>query len=216
MHFATPALVALALAAVFAAEAHADVIYTRQLESTLYISNAGAIPPFPDQMRVLFGAGPKSLTPAQLVSTSLFDDSAFSAQTVGQTWTSTPASDPDFAAIASVITNGVEDNDYVGLEAHHGPGGADVAKSTVIGSEKGMFFFFGTTDLAGYTLSSISVTLDSFHVDENYAPNPLNPTDTGHRYVADYTLSFSNVPEPTSLACLGALAAPVLLRRRRK
>jgi hypothetical protein len=210
------ALAPLVLAIFPAALAHADVIYARQFQITEYLSNTLSSKPFPDHLKLTFGAGAKSLTPTVLLATSILDDSEVSAANVGRSWTSSAATDPDFASIAALLANGTEDKTYVAVEGYHGTDGADFFRGATIYFEGGFFAPRGTTDLAGYEISTITVTLDAFRIDENYAPNPANPTDTGWKYFVDYTLSFQTVPEPAALACLVSLVLPAVLRRPRR
>lgn len=140
----------------------------------------------------------------------LFEDLVLSTADAGATFVVSTASDPDFAAAAGYLTNGVDDS----VEVDWGPvGGASTGSYSGSGSTESSRFFGGAlgVDFAGYAIDSISMTLSNdFSVTPDFGANR-----TAIRGSIQVQVFGQVVPEPSPLVLL-ALGFGALASRRRR
>lgn len=140
----------------------------------------------------------------------LFEDLVLSTADAGATFVASTASDPDFAAAAGYLTNGVDD----GVEVDWGPvGGTSTGSYSGSGRPESFRFFGGDfgIDFAGYVIESISMTLSNdFSVTPDFVADRTAITGSIHVQVFGQI-----VPEPSPLVLL-ALGFGALASRRRR
>jgi hypothetical protein len=133
---------------------------------------------------------------------------------VGTTLEATAANDPDFVALAAILTNG---NDDTTRQLYEAVGGSPIPPEDQAES----FFFagLGATDLAGYTLDRITLTINALDFDQIGTPEePIT------NITFNWTIGFEGepvttnpIPAPPSVVLAGiagVLFAGRSLRRR--
>lgn len=151
--------------------------------------------------------------PVALNAPSIFDDILITIPSLGQTFSATASNESQFAAVATRLTNGVDEILWAGSRTgpnQTGGGGA----SGDLESVRFASLSNPAPDLAGFTLSSIDMRVNSM---TQTGPQTFswNATFTFH---GDSVISGNSVPEPGtmtvwSLAALGGAAA--VARRKR-
>jgi len=148
----------------------------------------------------------------------LFEDITITSADVGQRFTVTEATDPDFNDFVALLTDGPFN--MISLNAR-GNGVTESSQSLGFGSG----VLGGNPDLLGNTISSISIQLNSLIFNTSVSQN-------GGRVTTDYSFNGTlivegqpvdqpsqTIPEPTaglSLLLFGAVGAGSLLKRQRK
>lgn len=137
----------------------------------------------------------------------LFESFLFSTADAGSTVTATAENDPDFAAAAQLLTDGVFG--WVEITDHQ-PGGAG---SSIAFPEPFLSGVAGA-DFAGYMIESIQLRIhDDFHVTIEPADTPGDMLFVAEGQVTLRILG-SPVPEPSPalLLCIGLAAVSVIRR----
>jgi hypothetical protein len=159
-----------------------------------------ALLPFPDPTTCSHAGAPPYL----------FEDLVLSTADAGATFVASTASDPDFAAAAGYLTNGVNDD----VEVDWGPvGGTNTGSYSGSGQTESVRFFGGDfgIDFAGYVIESISMTLSNdFSVTPDFGADRTAITGSIQVQVFGQI-----VPEPSPLVLL-ALGFGALASRRRR
>jgi hypothetical protein len=88
---------------------------------------------------------------------ALFDEFVLTAASQGQVLTATAVTDPDFGAIVSDLADGAADQ--MNLWVFMGTGGFG------IGSPEQLFFSLGPVDFTGYSIDTITLTVDEITFD---------------------------------------------------
>lgn len=88
---------------------------------------------------------------------ALFDEVVLTAASQGQVLTATAVTDPDFGAIVADLTDGALDTMY--LWAFVGIGGFGA------GNSEQLWFTLGSADFAGYSIDTITLTVDEITFD---------------------------------------------------
>ena len=132
-----------------------------------------------------------SLRPTALLFTENFLD----VSDVGQTFVSTAASDPDFATIDSMLTNGF--SEFAG-RADESPEG----RESHWGYIEQITFGLDTTDFEGYQITSVTMRLDAL----SFTPDLPRPGWTRVEYSVTFTIHGTTVPvESTSWGAIKSL-----------
>jgi hypothetical protein len=197
------------------AVASADVLLNVNRPIDVKASYDSSVQQWEDRLNysLLFSPPPELLNDPTLPW--LFPDLVLTATDVGKTFTVT-ASDPNFAANAASMTNGVNDSFYT-RGRYFSPNGASGSKAGGANEEFMLFLNDGRPgpDLAGHEVHAVSFTLNSFAVND-YSETILGQTFQGRRFTGDITLTIEGVaiPEPASLLVLPAIG--MLMSRRRR
>jgi hypothetical protein len=148
----------------------------------------------------------------------LFEDITITSADVGQRFTVTEATDPDFNDFVALLTDGPNNIIALGVRGNGVP-----RSGSILGFGTGVFN--GNPDLLGNTISSISIQLNSLIFNTSVSQNG-DEVITNYSY--DNTLIIEGqpvdqpsqtVPEPTaglSLLLFGAVGAGSLLKRQIK
>jgi hypothetical protein len=205
---------AAALVCSLAALARADVLLTLQKSLDNGIGSADSpvdlVGPF--EFTYELSGTTQNQAPPPAGSPYLFEDIVFSDATVGQTFRATPESDPDFAALARLITNGANDNAFsrrTFFDRSH-VGVQSIAELGATQPER--FFYFDRkvgqpVDFAGATLTAISLRNDAFNV-------AVDPNGKSGRVTGSMTIIVEGVvPEPATAAIVALPVVALLLRR---
>lgn len=130
-------------------------------------------------MRPFFGYGPDTDPNWYYGTWTLFENVIITNADVGATFTATAANDPDFAAIAHRLTDGVDDGDVRhGIDPYSDNGtwlgGWGVSRDEPV-------FFNGAAgvDLQGYTVTAIHLTIDALNLYGVYYPGGSTVVHSG-------------------------------------
>jgi hypothetical protein len=212
-------LLAAMAALSFSLTASAEVIFTISVPFKGVNPTASGIGPFLDEVELPFGAAAYNFgdPPPIGVPSSLFDGIRALPSDVGRSWVATAASDPDFTTVARLLTDGVSESVFSGVESFRL--NAALAPSSSLSSsrrtEESLFSSLGGTDLAGYDLTAITERLDAMTITEDVTPDPSFPAYHGRQFEGQVTLSFEGTPVPEpGLGYLTAAAVGALLVRR--
>lgn len=125
---------------------------------------------------------------------------------VGETFTQTAVTSPDFNFFASLLTSGTDDQLFIWL--HHPVGGAGTLAPESYWLNK--FIQTETVDFYGWQVTEISLTVNSLTID---TPG-RNPNGDGiwTDYFYDVTFTIHGIPEPATLLLLAF--GMVVLRRK--
>jgi hypothetical protein len=133
----------------------------------------------------------------------LFDERTYTPSDVGNHFVATPASDPDFAAIADEFSNGQSNQAGVCRETFMG---GMTSQSTCEPTSEQGFFGLSTVDFAGQTIDRIDLVIDSMG---------FAPVAAGTRVQVAYEFVVLPEPETGSLQVLALLALAGWAARRR-
>lgn len=201
------------LLVVLSSPAHGDPIFVSE---TFGLGGGACCVPFDASVHIPFGIFTQPIN-SLLPKSPIFENYLFTSGDIGSTFSADAASDPDFASLVSILTNGTDDeigfSVFKFLQVGFPGVGEGISESIFFrGLEPARF----GPDLIGYQISRINLTIQSL----SFSPYPDPAGSTGTSFFAQFSFSFDGtppvVPEPGTVALVTIGLAGILGRLRRR